>query len=125
MNQLPVEVRTSQHNSTQNSERPHQILRNAANLNGASQSTAIGANGELASLEKYSIEDVVEFKISRFLDQIGSFFPDDLHDVIMSKVEKPLIAQILRRVGGNQVHASKILGINRNTLRKKMKIYGL
>jgi Fis family transcriptional regulator len=43
----------------------------------------------------------------------------------MSKVEKPLLIQILRRVGGNQVQAAKILGINRNTLRKKIKLYGL
>jgi DNA-binding protein Fis len=43
----------------------------------------------------------------------------------MSKVEKPLLVQILRRVGGNQVQAAKILGINRNTLRKKIKQYGL
>ena len=82
-------------------------------------------NADLGCLEKYAMEDVVEYKISRFLDQIGGFYPDDLHDLVMSKVEKPLISQILRRVGGNQVHASKILGINRNTLRKKMKIYGL
>jgi Fis family transcriptional regulator len=40
-------------------------------------------------------------------------------------VEKPLLVQILRRVGGNQVQAAKILGINRNTLRKKIKQYGL
>ncbi|NRA64342.1 MAG: hypothetical protein HRU19_07650 [Pseudobacteriovorax sp.] len=43
----------------------------------------------------------------------------------MSKVEKPLLVQILRRVGGNQVQAAKILGINRNTLRKKIKHYGI
>ena len=76
-------------------------------------------------LDKYSIEDVVELKISRFLDQIGTFYPEDVHELIMSKVEKPLLVQILRRVGGNQVQAAKILGINRNTLRKKIKLYGL
>ena len=76
-------------------------------------------------LDQHAIEDVVEFKISRFLDQIGNFYPENVHELIMTKVEKPLLAQVLRRVGGNQVHASKILGINRNTLRKKMKIYGL
>lgn len=75
-------------------------------------------------LDKFSLEAIVELKISRFLDQIGSYYPEDLHSLIMKKVEKPLLAQILRRTGGNQVHASKILGINRNTLRKKMKIYG-
>lgn len=80
---------------------------------------------ELASrLDKHSLEAIVDLKISRFLDQIGTFYPEDLHVLIMKKVEKPLLAQILRRTGGNQVHASKILGINRNTLRKKMKLYG-
>ncbi len=124
MNQLPVEARTTSSPVTATERpNPNHVLRQAAHINGTH--APLAHNGELASLEKYSIEDVVEFKISRFLDQIGSFFPDDLHDVIMSKVEKPLISQILRRVGGNQVHASKILGINRNTLRKKMKIYGL
>lgn len=76
-------------------------------------------------LDQQALEAVVEYKISRFLDQIGSFYPDNLHDLIIQKVEKPLLHQVLRRVGGNQVHASKILGINRNTLRKKMKMYGL
>jgi len=75
-------------------------------------------------LDKHSLESIVELKISRFLDQIGSYYPEDLHSLIMKKVEKPLLSQILRRTGGNQVHASKILGINRNTLRKKMKLYG-
>lgn len=76
-------------------------------------------------LDTYSIEDIVELKIARFLDQLGGFYPENMHELIMCKVEKPLIVQILRQVGGNQVHASKILGINRNTLRKKMKLYNI
>ena len=79
----------------------------------------------IARLDKYSMEEVVELKISRFLDQIGTFYPENVHELIMSKLEKPLLIQILRRVGGNQVQAAKILGINRNTLRKKIKFYGL
>ena len=79
----------------------------------------------ISQLDSYSIEDVVELKIARFLDQLGSIQPENVHELIISKVEKPLITQILRRVGGNQVQAAKILGINRNTLRKKMKTYGL
>ena len=79
----------------------------------------------ITRLDQYSIEDVVELKISRFFDQIGTFYPEDVYELLMSKVEKPLLIQILRRVGGNQVQAAKILGINRNTLRKKIKQYGL
>lgn len=98
-------------------------------VHGASQSARGEGPGqidaELANrLDRHSLESIVELKISRFLDQIGTFYPEDLHALIMKKVEKPLLGQILRRTGGNQVHASKILGINRNTLRKKMKLYG-
>jgi DNA-binding protein Fis len=91
----------------------------------AKPDSAVSFDQDLAArLDKHSLESIVEMKIARFLDQIGTFYPEDLHDLIMAKVEKPLIGQILRRTGGNQVHASKILGINRNTLRKKMKMYG-
>lgn len=75
-------------------------------------------------LDTYSLEAIIELKISRFLDQIGTFYPENLYAMIMKESEKPLLNQILKRTGGNQVHASKILGINRNTLRKKMKTYG-
>ncbi len=79
----------------------------------------------VAKLDASAIEDVVELKISRFFDQVGSYFPEKVHELIMGKVEKPLIIQVLRRVGGNRIKAAKILGINRNTLRKRMKIYGI
>jgi DNA-binding protein Fis len=77
------------------------------------------------ALDSFSLEAIVEMKISRFLDKIGTYYPEDLHALIMSEIEKPLLTQILRRTGGNQVHASRLLGINRNTLRKKIKLYSL
>jgi Fis family transcriptional regulator len=91
-------------------------------------STALpfATDGEFtAKLDSFSLESVVEHKISRFLDQVGGMFPEDLHGLILGKVEKPLLTQILRRTGGNQVQASRVLGINRNTLRKKMKMHGI
>ena len=91
----------------------------------AGATIAIDDNELALKLDGYSLEAIVELKISRFLDQIGTYYPENLHALIMRKVEKPLIKQILRRTGGNQVHAARILGINRNTLRKKMKMYTL
>jgi two-component system nitrogen regulation response regulator GlnG len=44
-----------------------------------------------------------------------------LFDKILREVEKPLIYATMRRTSGNQIKASEILGINRNTLRKKIK----
>jgi DNA-binding protein Fis len=44
-----------------------------------------------------------------------------VHEAVIAKIEKALIGMILEEEGGNQVQAAKRLGINRNTLRKKMK----
>jgi two-component system nitrogen regulation response regulator GlnG len=44
-----------------------------------------------------------------------------VHDVVIAKVEKALIGMVLEEEKGNQVRTAKRLGINRNTLRKKMK----
>jgi len=44
-----------------------------------------------------------------------------LHGRILREVEKPMIEQTLNLTGGNQVQAAKILGLNRNTLRKKIR----
>jgi Fis family transcriptional regulator len=45
--------------------------------------------------------------------------------MVISAVEKPVLAYILDRAEGNQTRAAEMLGINRNTLRKKMREYGL
>jgi len=114
--------------SSVSASRPAAVVVNAAKpVAAATTEKALSPeiSGELAQrLDTYSLEAVVELKIARFLDQIGTFYPENLHSMIINKVEKPLLGQILRRTGGNQVHAARILGINRNTLRKKMKMYG-
>lgn len=107
---------------TQAASTSHQLPMNT-------ESTNTGSAKELSdlgpTLDGFAIEDIIELKISRFLDQIGTFYPENMHDLMIAKMEKPLLSQILRRVGGNQVHASKILGINRNTLRKKIRMHGI
>ncbi|MSO65200.1 MAG: nitrogen regulation protein NR(I) [Alphaproteobacteria bacterium] len=47
--------------------------------------------------------------------------PDGLHERIVSEVERPLIAMCLAATRGNQIKAAKLLGLNRNTLRKKIR----
>lgn len=51
--------------------------------------------------------------------------PCRVYDMVINSVEKPLLESVLHRVRGNQTHAAEMLGINRNTLRKKMKVHGL
>ena len=51
--------------------------------------------------------------------------PHAIYDMVLGCVEKPMLEFILNKVGGNQSKAAEILGLNRNTLRKKMAEYGL
>jgi two-component system nitrogen regulation response regulator GlnG len=48
-----------------------------------------------------------------------------LHDHFVACVERPLLEFVLRRAGGNQVKAADLLGINRNTLRKRIRELGI
>jgi len=45
----------------------------------------------------------------------------DLHASVIGEVERPLITMVLRRTSGNQLRAAAMLGLNRNTLRKKIR----
>jgi DNA-binding protein Fis len=49
----------------------------------------------------------------------------NLYDLMIGLVEKPLLRAVLRETAGNQVRAAQILGINRNTLRKKLLEHGI
>lgn len=51
--------------------------------------------------------------------------PHAIYDMVLGCVEKPMLEVVLIKVGGNQSKAAAMLGINRNTLRKKMAAYGL
>lgn len=68
----------------------------------------------------------VERCLARYFDDLeGMNPPPNLHEKIMAQVEKPLIEKVLRHVRGNQLKAAEILGINRNTLRKKISVLNI
>ena len=48
-----------------------------------------------------------------------------VYDMVMNCVEKPLIETVLYHAGGNQTRAAELLGLNRNTLRKKIQMHGI
>ena len=72
-----------------------------------------------------SFQDVVRAEVSSRFDSARPADPRELYDALLAEMEKPLLETTLERTGGNQVHAAQILGINRNTLRKKLLYLGL
>ncbi len=72
-----------------------------------------------------SLEEAVAHKVREQLKSFGDVFPRDLHAQLIELVEKPLIEVVLERTNGNQLRAAEMLGINRNTLRKKITDLGI
>jgi Fis family transcriptional regulator len=68
---------------------------------------------------------VRESIVNYFKDLDGEEPICTLYDMVMNCVEKPLLEVVLTHVEGNQTRAANLLGLNRNTLRKKMTQHGL
>lgn len=71
----------------------------------------------------YSIKDFLEEKLKRYLKDMTKVANFNLYGTVLSEVEKALISIVLRETNGNQLKTAKVLGINRNTLRAKIKEY--
>jgi len=59
------------------------------------------------------------------VERMGGLDRGDIYSMVLQRVEKPLITLVLKKTEGNQVRAASLLGINRNTLRKKIKELGI
>jgi two-component system, NtrC family, nitrogen regulation response regulator GlnG len=72
-----------------------------------------------------SLEEIIERKLVECVRGLREHASANLYDLMIGLVEKPLLRAVLRETGGNQVRAAQILGINRNTLRKKLTEHGI
>lgn len=68
---------------------------------------------------------VVRRAIDGYFKDLDGEKASGVYDMVIHCVEKPLLESVLHRVKGNQTHAAEMLGINRNTLRKKIKVHGI
>jgi Fis family transcriptional regulator len=76
-------------------------------------------------MSKDSIQDVVKKSLEKYFKDLGEQTPSNVYEMVVFTVEKPILEAVMMRADGNQSHAAEMLGINRNTLRKKLQQHGL
>ncbi|AWL13302.1 DNA-binding protein Fis [Saliniradius amylolyticus] len=71
------------------------------------------------------LRDSVKQAVNKYLKQLEDTNIDNLYEMVLAEVEAPLLEEIMTFTRGNQTRASLMMGINRGTLRKKLKQYGM
>ncbi|MCL1078798.1 DNA-binding transcriptional regulator Fis [Parashewanella spongiae] len=80
------------------------------------------ANG---TIKPQLLRDAVKRAVSNFFSQLDGQDATEVYEMVLSEVEAPLLDIIMQHTRGNQTRAANMLGINRGTLRKKLKKYGM
>ena len=81
------------------------------------------APGGLAS--SCMLAESVRQALEQYFETLDGQSSHELYALVMNEVERPLLACVLERCGGNQSRAAALLGLNRATLRKKLRAHGL
>jgi Fis family transcriptional regulator len=68
------------------------------------------------------LAEAVKRALERYFKDMDGETPHAIYDMVLKNVERPMIELVLSRADGNQTIAASMLGINRNTLRKKMQL---
>lgn len=82
-------------------------------------------NASADALPQPALREQVARAVRRYLADLDDGDVHDLYDIVLREVEAPLFAEVLRHCGGNQSRTAAALGINRATLRKKLRQYKL
>lgn len=72
-----------------------------------------------------TLADSVRDTVQNYIDTMEGEAIADLYDMVLAEVEAPLLECLLAHTRGNQSRTASILGLNRGTLRKKLKRYGM
>ena len=71
-------------------------------------------------MSRNNIDECVRASLDEYFNDLRGTDPANLHDMLVRAVEKPLLEVVMERCGQNQSRAAQWLGVNRNTLRKKL-----
>jgi len=81
--------------------------------------------GENPSQEISQLSHAVKHSIRRYLFELEGTQPNNMYELVLKQIEQPLFEAILEHTKGNQSRAAELLGLNRGTLRKKLRSYNL
>lgn len=79
----------------------------------------------ITTTEHLTLRDCVEKTLQDYFAHLDGAQVNDVYNLVLREVEAPLFASVMQHVKGNQTRASEVLGLNRGTLRKKLKQYNL
>ncbi len=79
----------------------------------------------IKTTEHLTLRACVEKTLQDYFAHLDGAHVNDVYNLVLSEVEAPLFASVMQHVKGNQTRASEMLGLNRGTLRKKLKQYNL
>jgi Fis family transcriptional regulator len=82
-------------------------------------------NVQLPSENTQTLRDSVEKALESYFAQLDGQPVTEVYDLVLSEVEAPLLEVVMRYTKDNQTKAAVLLGLNRGTLRKKLKQYGM
>ena len=71
-------------------------------------------------MSKINLEECVRTSLESYFTDLGGSEPDRMYDMMVRVVEKPLLEVVMQHADQNQSRAAQWLGLNRNTLRKKL-----
>ena len=72
-----------------------------------------------------TLRDAVRICLEKYFADLDGHEPAEIHQLVMNEVEPAMLETVMRFARGNQTRAAEMLGINRTTLRKKLRQYGL
>ena len=73
----------------------------------------------------HTIDEAITRSLEKYFRDLEGTPPAAIYEMVLRAVERPMLEVVMRQASGNQLRASEMLGINRNTLRKKLQLHGL
>lgn len=91
----------------------------------ATQQLERPVNDETNEISKQTLSEHIKTVLESYFDDLEGHQPTHLYHLVLQEIERPLLETVMQQTTGNQSKAAAVLGLNRGTLRKKLKLYDI